>query len=174
VVLKQGALPPLIFNFSSEYVIRRVQENQKGLKFNRIHQLSAYPDDNIVGENIDTIKKTQEALLDSSKGVGLETNPDKIKYMSMSCYQKAGQRHRITIGNRPDLTHDTKNIGPQKKTTSVPSVFRENTEIWPNSKVQNAMRSYVLIPISGCTSRNCSPKTVRHYAGESCTLNRVL
>jgi hypothetical protein len=39
-------------------VIRRVQENQKGLKLNGTHQLLAYADDvNVVGENMDTIQK---------------------------------------------------------------------------------------------------------------------
>jgi hypothetical protein len=38
-----------------------------------------YADDvNIVGESLDTIKKTTEAVLDASKEVGLEVNPEKL------------------------------------------------------------------------------------------------
>jgi hypothetical protein len=44
--LKQGdALSPLLFNLALECDIRKVQENQVGLKLNGTHQLLAYTDD---------------------------------------------------------------------------------------------------------------------------------
>jgi hypothetical protein len=81
--LKQGdALSPLLFKLALEYAIRKVQENQVGLKLNGTHRLLAYADDvNLLGDNIDTIKKNAETVIDASKEVGLEINIDNIKYM---------------------------------------------------------------------------------------------
>jgi hypothetical protein len=73
-----------------------VQENQVELKLNGTHQLLAYADDvNLLGDNIDTIEKNTETLIDASKEVGLEINEEKTKYMLLSCHQNAGQNRDI-------------------------------------------------------------------------------
>jgi hypothetical protein len=64
-----------------------------GLKLNGTHQLLAYADDvNLLRDNVDTIKKNTETLIDASKEVGLEINVEETKYMLL--YQD------IKIANR--------------------------------------------------------------------------
>jgi hypothetical protein len=71
-----------------------------GLKLNETHQLLAYADDvNLLGDNIDTIKKNTEMLIDVGKEVDLEINVDKTKYMLLSRHQNVGKNRDIKIAN---------------------------------------------------------------------------
>jgi hypothetical protein len=90
----------LIFNFAFGYAIRKVQERYVGLKSNGAHQLLVCADDvNLMGDNIVTIKKNTESLIDASKDVDLEVNAEKTKYMLLSRHQNAGQNRDINIAN---------------------------------------------------------------------------
>ena len=83
-----------------EYVIKRVQVNQDGLKLNGTHQLLAYANDvNILGGSVHTVKENAEALVVATKEIGLEVNADKTKYMVMSRDRNAGQRHSVKTDN---------------------------------------------------------------------------
>jgi hypothetical protein len=57
---------------------------------NETHQLLVYAD-HLLGENI--LKEKTEALLVTSKEVGLEVSTKRKKYMFMSHEQKAGENH---------------------------------------------------------------------------------
>jgi hypothetical protein len=54
----------------------------------------------LLGDNIDTVNKNTETLIDASKEVGLEVNVEKTKYMLVSRDQNAGQNLEIKIGDR--------------------------------------------------------------------------
>jgi hypothetical protein len=100
--LKQGdALSPLLFIFALEYADRKIQETQVGLKLNGTHQLLVYADDvNLLGDNIETIMKNKETLIDACKEIGLEINVDKTKYMLLSRYQNAGRNRDMKPANK--------------------------------------------------------------------------
>jgi hypothetical protein len=72
-----------------------------GLKLNGTHQLLVYVDDVILlGDNIDTVKKNTETLIDASKEVGLEINVEKTKCMFLPCHQNISQKLDIKVANR--------------------------------------------------------------------------
>jgi hypothetical protein len=55
---------------------------------------------NLLGDNIDIIKKNTETFIDASKEVGIEIDVEKTKYMLLSHHQNAGQNGDIKIANR--------------------------------------------------------------------------
>jgi hypothetical protein len=68
------------------------------LELNGTHQLVVYADDNLLDENIHTIQKNTEALLDARKEGGREVRHR--ENMLMFYHQTAGQNHNINIANK--------------------------------------------------------------------------
>jgi hypothetical protein len=71
-----------------------------GLKLNGTRQLLLYADDvNLLGVNINAIKKNTGTLIDAGKEVGLEGNREKTNYMLMTRHQNAGQNRDMKTDN---------------------------------------------------------------------------
>jgi hypothetical protein len=74
-----------------------------GLKLNGTNQLPVYANDvNLLGDNIDTIKKNTETSIDAGMEAALEENAEKTMYMLLyhQDHQRAGQNHNIKIANK--------------------------------------------------------------------------
>jgi hypothetical protein len=62
------------------------------LKLNGTHQLLVYADyTNLLGDNINTIKKNTETIIDTSKRFGLEVNAEKTKYIYIAVSSPEGR-----------------------------------------------------------------------------------
>jgi hypothetical protein len=93
-VKQRDALTTMLFSFALEYAIKMAQENHVGLKLSGTRQLLGYADDvNVLEDNVNTIRKNTETLIDASKEVGLEVNAEKTKCVLLSRHQNAGQNH---------------------------------------------------------------------------------
>jgi hypothetical protein len=67
---------------------------------------------NLLGDNIDTIKKNTETLIDASKEVDLGMYIVKTKYMLLSSHQNAGQNRDIKKqSDRLKMCHSSNILG---------------------------------------------------------------
>jgi hypothetical protein len=97
--LKPG-LSPLLFNFALKYSIRKIQDNQVGLKLNATHELLAYAGAiTLLGDNIDTINKNR-ILTEAGKTFALDMKVVKSNYMLLSHCPNAEQTWDIKITNK--------------------------------------------------------------------------
>jgi hypothetical protein len=83
---------------------------------------------NLLGDNIDTINKNTETLIDANKEVCLEVNVEKAKYVLVSHDQNAGQNWEIKIGNRSfENVSQFKYLG---MTITNQNLIQEEIEFW--------------------------------------------
>jgi hypothetical protein len=116
---------------------------------NGTHQLLAYTDDvNLLGDNIDTIKKNTETLTGANNEVGPEINVEKAKYMLLSRRQDVDQNRDIKISDRSfGNVSQLKNLGSTSTNQNliqdeINRRFNSNTACYHS--VQNLLSSHLL------------------------------
>jgi hypothetical protein len=73
------------FNFALEYIIRKVKENEEGFELNGTLQLLVC----MLTMLLCWVEKEKQALLETSREVGLGINTEKTKYVIVSHHQNA-------------------------------------------------------------------------------------
>jgi hypothetical protein len=88
--MKLDYLSSLSFKFTFQSAIRMIRKNQMGLKETWTHQLLDYDDDiNLMGDEINTIKKNTDSL--TVVMVNLEADTEKNKCMLLSQCKHSGK-----------------------------------------------------------------------------------
>jgi hypothetical protein len=98
-------------------------------------------------ERTDTVKENTEDLLDASKEIGLEVNPEK-KCMLMSYYQNIGQKHSIKVANRS--FEDVAKFRYVGKTLTDQSCMHKEIKSRLNSGMLATIRFRVFCPPACC------------------------
>ena len=89
----------LLFNFTLENAIRKVQETNLVLKMNGTHQVLAYAIDVHLIDNNITIERNADVLLNACRDIGLALNKGKSKYMEVGCGRGMVANEHITVGS---------------------------------------------------------------------------
>ncbi|KAJ4429926.1 hypothetical protein ANN_22130 [Periplaneta americana] len=153
-----------------KYAIRKVQDNRQGLELNVLHRLLVYADDvNMLGENTQTIRENREILLEASKAIGLEVNPEKTKYMIMSRDQNIVRNGNIKIG---DLSFEEVEKFKYLGATGAPNSVTPQTKGKHLREVlrKQSFQSWCQLPHKGkgvCTFEEC-PKANSWIYSKKC------
>jgi Reverse transcriptase (RNA-dependent DNA polymerase). len=90
----------VLFKFALQYAIRKVLETRLGLDMNDTNQILDYADDvNLIGDDIRTIERNAEVLLNACQDIELAVNTGKTKYMEIGRHRGMIANEHIRIGS---------------------------------------------------------------------------